>query len=278
MPPQFRFQIAAIASAGLALALVIQSAGFAREPDVSRVGWVTRERLLNADREPQNWLTLGRDFAGSYHSPLRDINDGNVARLGFAWQYELPTRRGLQASPIVVDGMMFTSGNWGRVYALDAATGRERWTFDPRPDGQYARNACCDVVNRGVAVWEGRVYVASLDGWLYSLDAATGAVHWKVDTITDRRKAYTTPGAPQVAGGVVVIGNAGADLNVRGYVTAYDLKSGAERWRFFTVPRDPALGQDPPISSAQSRPGIPRACGPSAAAARPGIRCSTIRC
>ena len=130
MPPQFRFQIAAIASAGLALALVIQSAGFAREPDVSRVGWVTRERLLNADREPQNWLTLGRDFAGSYHSPLRDINDGNIARLGFAWQYELPTRRGLQASPIVVDGMMFTSGNWGRVYALDAATGRERWTFD----------------------------------------------------------------------------------------------------------------------------------------------------
>ena len=246
MPSRPRCRIAVIAGAGLAFALVIQAAGCAREPDLPKVGWITRDRLLSADKEPQNWLTLGRDFAGSYYSPLRDINDRNVAQLGFAWQYELPTRRGLQASPIVVDGVMFTSGNWGRVYALDAATGRERWTFDPRPDGQYARNACCDVVNRGVAVWEGRVYVASLDGWLYSLDAATGAVQWKVDTITDRSKAYTTPGAPQVAGGVVVIGNAGADLNVRGYVTAYDLKTGAKRWRFFTVPRDPALGQDHP--------------------------------
>lgn len=196
------------------------------------------------------WAASGRDIGGTYYSPLEDINRDNAGKLGFAWEYQLGTKRGLEATPIVVDGVMYAAGNWGRVYSLDAATGRERWTYDPQPDGQWGRYACCDAVNRGLALWKGKIYVGSLDGYLHALDAATGKRLWRVDTLIgrDRHLPYTSPGAPLIAGHVVVIGNAGADFKgVRGYVTAYDLDTGAKKWRFFTVPRDPALGpQDQP--------------------------------
>src|SRR5690606_1160236 len=102
--------------------------------------------------------------------------------------------------------------------------------------------ACCDQANRGVAVHDGKVYVGALDGWLYALDAASGAVEWKVDTITDRSRGYTSTGAPEIAGGLVIIGNAGSEYDVRGYVTAYDAATGKEAWRFWTIPHDPAEG------------------------------------
>lgn len=211
-------------------------------------GAVDEKRLANiAEGE---WLTGGRDEGGTYFSPLKQINAENVARLGFAWDYSVGTTRGLEATPIVVDGVMYTSGVLGRVYALDAETGKEIWTYDPQIDGQYGRYACCDAVNRGVAVWKGIVYVGALDGYLHAVDASTGRRIWKVDTLPERspRSPYTVPGAPQIAGDMVVIGNAGGDFNnIRGYVTAYDLKTGAQKWRFFTVPRDPKLGpQDQP--------------------------------
>jgi quinohemoprotein ethanol dehydrogenase len=214
-------------------------------------GAVDEERLANIAREPGQWLTGGRDEGGTYFSPLTQINAENVAKLGFAWDYKVGTTRGLEATPIVVDGVMYTSGVSGRVYALDAETGREIWTYDPQIDGQYERYACCDSVNRGVAVWKEVVYVGSLDGYLHAIDAASGKRIWKVDTLIERGRSgppYSVPGAPQIAGDLVVIGNAGADFdNVRGYVTAYDLRTGAQKWRFFTVPRDPKLGpQDQP--------------------------------
>jgi quinohemoprotein ethanol dehydrogenase len=195
--------------------------------------------------EPDQWLTPGRDANGTYFSPLTDVNAGNVAKLGFAWDYRLGTGRGLEATPLVVDGVMYAVGNYGRVYALDAATGRELWKYDPQIDGQWARYACCDAVNRGLAAYDGRIYVGALDGWLHALDARTGQRVWKVDTLIGRneRKPYTLSGAPLLAGGLLVIGNGGADFaGARGYVTAYDLKTGAQRWRFFTVPRNPAEG------------------------------------
>jgi quinohemoprotein ethanol dehydrogenase len=212
------------------------------------MGQVDTARLMRSDAEPQWWLTNGRDWRGTYYSPLTRIDASNVKRLGFAWQYALGTRRGLQATPIVVDGVMYFSGNWGRVYALDAASGRELWTFTPLVDSQYARYACCDVVNRGLAVWRGRVYVAAIDGWLYALDARNGSVVWRADTFAERGngKHYTATGAPQIAHNVVVVGNGGADFGVRGYVTALDLGTGAFRWRFFTVPGDPRLGFEHP--------------------------------
>lgn len=208
---------------------------------------IDRERLLDIEGEPGEWLTSGRDFGKTHYSPLDRIDRDNVGEVGFAWDYATGTQRGLEATPIVVDGVMYTSGTTGRVYALDAATGEELWTFDPMSDGQVNRYACCDEVNRGVAVWEGHVYVASLDGRLFALDAANGEIVWEVDTFDyDPDRAYTSTGAPEVAGDVVVIGNGGADYDARGYITAYDLETGEQAWRFFTVPGDPEDGFEHP--------------------------------
>jgi quinohemoprotein ethanol dehydrogenase len=220
------------------------------QPSSSDRGRIDQARMANADADPGQWLTVGRDTGQTYFSPLTGINKDNVKSLGFAWQYQLETNRGLEASPIVVDGIMYSVGNFGRVYALNAATGELIWRFVPDVDMHWARHACCDAVNRGVAVWKGKVYVAALDGILYSLDAATGKVVWKADTFLGRDKPlpYTSTGAPAVTKDTVIIGNAGADFEgIRGYVSAYDLETGKLKWRFFTVPRDPALGpQDQP--------------------------------
>ena len=190
----------------------------------------------------EDWDNPGGDWAESHYSRLTDINAENVDRLGLAWEYDLGTNRVQEATPVVIDGVMYTSGNLGRVYALDAASGEELWTFTPEVDMQANRAACCDQANRGVAVADGKVMVASLDGWLYALDANSGDVAWKVDTITDRTRGYTITGAPEVAGNLVVIGNAGAEYDVRGYVTAYRIADGEQAWRFFTIPHDPKLG------------------------------------
>lgn len=212
-------------------------------------GWIDKQRILSAAKEPQNWMSLGGNYQMQHFSPLSKINTNNVNTLGFAWEYDASSRRGrvqrgLEATPIVVDGVLYTSGAWGVVYALDAKSGKEIWRYDPDVDGSYARRACCDVVNRGIQVWEGKVYVGILDGYLVCLDAETGKVIWKVDTITDRQRFYTITGPPQVAGNVVVIGNSGGEFGSRGYITAYDLKTGKEAWRFFVVPGDPKKGYE----------------------------------
>lgn len=208
-------------------------------------GDVTRTRVVE-DADPGNWYTTGRTFEESHYSPLTQINKETVQQVGFAWEYDTKTTRGLEATPVVIDGIMFTSGTWGRVYALDAGTGKALWTFNPEVDGQVAGDACCDVVNRGVAVWKGRVYVAALDGRLIALDAATGEKAWEVDTITEHQRRYTVTGAPRVAGNVVVIGNSGAEFDARGYISAYDVDSGELVWRFYTVPGSPDKPREHP--------------------------------
>ena len=227
----------------LSIALSLQSC----KNDIEGPGWIDEKRLIN--REPEDWLSLGGNYRQQHYSPLNQINAENVFKLGFAWEYDARSTigrvsRGLEASPFVVDGIMYTSGAWGFVYALDAKSGEEVWRFDPKVDASYARRACCDVVNRGVAVWKGKVYVGSLDGFLICLDASNGKELWRVDTFYDRTKAYTITGPPQVAGNIVMIGNSGGEYGVRGYVTAYDLISGKEKWRFFTVPGDPENGYE----------------------------------
>ncbi len=217
------------------------------------IGKVTTKRLISIGAEPGVWLTGGRDFEQSYYSPLKLINEENVRQLGFAWQYEVDTTYGFEATPIVVDGVMFSSGPKGAVYALDAATGGERWRFSPDIDPSVMRKVCCGPVNRGVAVWEGVVYVGSLDGYLYALDAGTGHVRWKVDTNIDHRRGYTLTGAVYIAKDLVIVGNGGAEFDARGYVTAYDTKTGAQRWRFFTVPGDPKRGFEQPEMAAAAK-------------------------
>jgi len=241
----------------MAFALAAAVPAWARGP-----AQVDAVRLAQAATEPGNWFTGGRDGNQTYHSPLTGINDSNVDRLGFAWQYDLGApRRGQEATPLVVDGVMYSSGTFGYVYALDAATGRELWRYDPKPDYKAARNPCCDLVNRGVALWKGRVYVAAVDGTLHAIDALTGHRVWKVDTIVDHRLPYSSTGAPLIAGNKVVIGNSGSDMGrdgVRGYVSAYDTATGKFAWRFWTVPPVPGQRLEHPELAAAAKSWDPK--------------------
>jgi len=217
----------------------------------SSVGLIDDKRIIEAEGEPENWIAHGRTYEEQRFSPLTKINKESVSDLGLAWYKDMGTNRALEATPIVVDGIMFFTSTWSRVYAVEAKTGETLWSFDPEVPGEWARKACCDIVNRGVAVYQGKVFFASLDGRLFSLNAETGEKIWEVDTVTDRTRAYTITGAPRVAKGKVFIGNGGAEYGVRGYVTAYDTESGEKVWRFFTVPGDPSLGfEDPAMEMA----------------------------
>jgi quinohemoprotein ethanol dehydrogenase len=223
----------------------VESKASSVEPS-SQIGLIDTDRIIAADSEPGNWLAYGRDYGEQRHSPLTQVDKSTVKSLELAWDMDMYTTRGLESTPIVVDGIMYMTSSWSIVYAVDATTGEEIWSYDPEVPGEWARKGCCDVVNRGVAVYEGAVYVASFDGYLISLNAETGEEVWRVNTLIDRERSYTITGAPRVANGLVYIGNGGAELGVRGYVTAYDAKSGEEVWRFYTVPGDPSLEVESP--------------------------------
>ena len=189
------------------------------------------------------WSTPGGDSGKTFYSPMHQINRDNVEQLGYAWEFDLEVSRGQEATPVIVGDTMVVSTNLGRVYGIDPVSGQERWRFVPEVDMQVNRTACCDQVNRGVAVKGNSVFVGTLDGNLVALDARDGRVLWQADTLagtTDRGQNIT--GAPEVAGDVVIIGHGGAEYGVRGYVTAFDVDTGEQKWRFFTVPSDPADG------------------------------------
>ena len=207
---------------------------------------VDSARLVNADQQPGNWMSYGRTYSEQRFSPLKQINDQNVGQLALAWYFDLDTRRGQEATPIVVDGVMYFSTAWSKVFAVNASTGEKLWAYDPKVPPEWAINACCDVVNRGVAVRQGKVFVGTLDGRLVALDAATGKPAWETLTI-DRHYRYSITGAPRVVKGKVLIGNGGAEFGVRGYISAYDAASGKMAWRFYTVPGDPALPYESPV-------------------------------
>ncbi|MGB8473202.1 MAG: PQQ-dependent dehydrogenase, methanol/ethanol family [Candidatus Acidiferrum sp.] len=207
--------------------------------DTSLPANVDESRLLHADEEPGNWMSYGRTYSEQRFSPLKQINDQNVGQLGLAWYVDLNIRRGQESTPIVVDGVMYFTTAWSKVFAVNAATGQKIWSYDPKVSPEWAVNACCDVVNRGVAVWRGKVFVGTLDGRLVALDAATGKPLWETLTI-DPKYRYTITGAPRVVKGKVLIGNGGAETGVRGYVSAYDSDTGKLAWRFYTVPGDPS--------------------------------------
>ncbi|MXP00659.1 PQQ-dependent dehydrogenase, methanol/ethanol family [Altererythrobacter xixiisoli] len=225
-------------AAALVLGLAACGQGAADGP-----GQVDQERLLAAGEDPDNWLGYGRTFEEQRFSPLEQISANTIDQLGLAWSVALDTNRGQEATPIVVDGVMYISTAWSKVMAINAATGEVLWRYDPKVIGAKAVHACCDVVNRGVAVWKGRVYVGTIDGRLIAVDAGTGEEVWSVVTV-DQAKPYTITGAPRVFKDKVLIGNSGSELGVRGYVTAYDAATGKEAWRFYTVPGNPADGPD----------------------------------
>ena len=234
-------------ASGMILSLAMATAALAAEPakgTAEHIKAVTARvdgRSIQANaRSTADWPTHGLDYAETRHSKLTQITADNVKNLGLVWSYNLESTRGVEATPLVVDGIMYVTASWSVVHAVDVRTGQRLWTFDPKVDRGGGYKGCCDVVNRGVALYQGRVFVASYDGRLFALDAATGKPLWEKDTIIDRKFSYTITGAPRVFKGKVIIGNGGAEYGVRGYITAYDAASGAQKWRWFTVPGDPS--------------------------------------
>jgi len=235
-------------SAGLALALcafVTTACSKAEEPSApaaakpAPVAQVDDARLLAAADDGANWLSYGRTYDEQRFSPLTAVNDGNVATLGLAWSFDLDSARGQEATPLVVDGVMYVSTAWSMVKALDAATGKLLWAYDPKVPREKLVDVCCDAVNRGVAVYKGKVFVATLAGHVVALEAATGSVVWDVQSIPDGSHMAIT-GAPRIVKGRVIVGAAGSEYITRGYLAAFDAETGKQAWRFYTVPGDPS--------------------------------------
>jgi quinohemoprotein ethanol dehydrogenase len=221
--------------------LLASTAGSAQE-----FARVDSARLLNMDAgaDAGQWFSVGRDYNEQRFSPLRQINRDNVGRLGLAWYADVETQRGQEATPLYIDGVLYVSTAWSHVYAFDARSGQQLWHYDPKVPGETGGIGCCDVVNRGVAAWNGKIYLGAYDGRLIALDAATGEEVWSINTVgeADAKWPYTITGAPRVVKGKVIIGNGGAEFGVRGFVSAFDAESGELAWRFYTVPGNPELG------------------------------------
>jgi quinohemoprotein ethanol dehydrogenase len=213
---------------------------------------VDEARLVAADDHAGDWMSHGRDYNEQRFSPLKRVSADNVGQLGLAWFADFDTRRGQESTPIVVDGVMYVTTAWSKVFAFDARTGKSLWKYDPKVPGEWAVNACCDVVNRGVAVWKGKVYVATIDARLIALDAATGKVVWDISTI-EPGQPYAITGAPRIAKGKVLIGQGGSEYEQRGYLSAYDAETGKLDWRWYITPGDPAKGFENPQMEAAAK-------------------------
>src|SRR5215471_8794573 len=204
---------------------------------------VDENALKNAGQNGEDWLTYGLNYGETRYSPLKQITAANVARLGLAWTYEIGQGGGNQeATPLVSNGVLYSITNWSITYAVDARTGKELWRYDPMVDRAATQpKICCGVVNRGVAIYQNKILVPVIDGRLVALDSANGHELWSVRT-TPPGEDYSMTMAPRVAKGKVIVGNAGAEYPVRGFVTAYDVETGRQVWRFYTVPGDPKKG------------------------------------
>lgn len=200
-------------------------------------------RMARQSEDGSAWLHDGRTYDAQRFSPLRQIDASNVSRLGLAWFDELDTFRGIEATPLYADGVLYNTLAWNITTAYDARTGKRLWTYDPQVPREWGRYACCEPVARGLAMWHGKIIIATLDGRLIGLDAATGKPVWTTQT-TPKEMPYSITGAPRVFDGKVVVGNSGGDLGVRGFVSAYDADTGKKLWKFFLTPGDPARGPD----------------------------------
>jgi quinohemoprotein ethanol dehydrogenase len=214
-------------------------AGIALTDTAAPANPVDGTRIENADSEPGNWLTYGRTYSEQRYSLLRQVNAESAKDLGLAWYADLETNRGQEATPLAIDGVVYISTAWSMVKAYEGATGKLLWSYDPAVPRKVGVKACCDAVNRGVAAWNGKIYVGTLDGRLIALNAATGKPVWSVLTV-DPDKPYTITQAPRVIKGRVIIGNSGGEYEMRGYISAYDAETGKLVWRFYTVPGDPS--------------------------------------
>jgi len=190
-----------------------------------------------------NWLSYGLTPGETRFSPLKQIDATNVKRLGLVWAYEAGDGGGDQeATPLVWNNTIYSITNWSIVFAVDARTGKEKWRWDPKVDRKPTSDKmCCGVVNRGIALYNGKIYVPVNDGRLQALNADTGKLVWEA-RVSNVQDEYSLTIAPRIAKGKVIVGPAGGDRPTRGFFAAYDAETGREVWKFFTVPGDPAKG------------------------------------
>jgi quinohemoprotein ethanol dehydrogenase len=211
-------------------------------PTAMAQGNVTEKRVLEEAASGENWFLKGGNFHGEHYSPLTQVSDENIGDLGLAWATDLPVPAGISATPIVVDGVVYLSGAYSVVFAIDAEDGRILWSFDPDVRQAFVNDPSMSWsarVNRGVAVWKGMVFATTADCRLIGIDAATGKERWSRETC-DIALGYAITDSPYVGGDKVFVGNAGSESGEknRGYVSAYDVQSGELLWRFYTVPSD----------------------------------------
>lgn len=203
----------------------------AKDPEFAKIDG----EFLKAGGNGDDWAFPAYSYGEQRHSPLTQINDKNVSELGIAWFADMPDARGHESTPVEVDGTLYVTGPWSKVFAFEAKTGKPLWQFDPGVDKSRGVKACCDVVNRGVAFWKGKLFVGTIDGRLIALDAKTGGEIWSVQTL-DPKSNGTITGFPRVVKDKVIIGNGGSEFGARGFVTAYNVDTGKQVWRFYTVP------------------------------------------
>lgn len=205
----------------------------------AKLGNVTDARLSSQPDDGSNWLLNGRTFDEPHFSPLKQITDKNAGTLGLAWSLDIDSAVGVVAEPLVVDGVIYVSAPLSKVYAVDAASGKLMWKFDPKVRLNQAINGSYSArTNAGVAVWAGKVYVGTGDCRLIAIDASSGTQVWEASVCDATQTGIT--GAPHVAKGKVFMGYNGSDDGVRGSLVAYDAETGKEAWRFWTVPGDPS--------------------------------------
>lgn len=231
------------------LALALPLAACKQQPSSELPGAVNAERIIAAN--PDEWLSYGRTYDEQRHSPLDQINQTTIKDLGLAWFADLDTARGQEATPLAIDGKIYITTAWSKAKAYDAVTGKLEWEYDPKVPGERGVAACCDVVNRGFGAWGDKLFMGTLDGRLVALDRKTGKEVWSVVTL-DQSKPYTITGAPRVINGMVLIGNGGAEMGVRGFLTAYDADTGKELWRFYSVPDAPGKNKEKHLKKAEA--------------------------
>jgi quinohemoprotein ethanol dehydrogenase len=208
---------------------------------------VGAERLVKAAGEPGQWMTYGGTYSEQRFSPLKQIDTSNVGGLGLAWFADYETNQNQHGSPLYIDGVIYVSTARNVVYAFDAKSGKQLWKYNPMIHGERLRYNV-GLVNRGIAAWQGKIIMGTLDARLLAIDAKTGKEVWSTDTVPDSLglgemgKRYAITMAPRVAKGKVFIGASGGEFGVRGWIAAFDAATGKEAWRFWTVPGDPVKG------------------------------------
>lgn len=233
-------RILTLVPAGIVLALAVSCHSASENaPKTTKAADVTEARLSAEAAEGNNWLLNGRTFDAKHFSPLQQITDKNAGNLGLAWYMEIEGQMGVVAEPLVVDGVIYVSAPLSKVYAVDAASGKLLWKFDPKTKLNQAINGSYSArVNAGVAVWNGKVYVGTGDCRLIAIDATAGTQVWEATVCEPTQTGIT--GAPHIAKGKILMGYNGSDDGVRGALVAYDGETGKEAWRFWTVPGDPS--------------------------------------